>query len=175
MDQHIGGFNVPVNDTGRMRDAQCVQNAQAYLDYLAWRQRPCLVDEVSQGTAREQFHDDPRTAVIFDDIVDGDNAGMVKPSRRTGLLHATGACQLLIVLRHGGGEHDLLNGNVAVQDLVVSAPDNPHPTLTDGRSQAVPSSDQPIGPPWHDKRLRHTRSRTGAQSYLRANARELVQ
>ena len=61
---------------------QCLQNGQADLGHPSGRQRPCLVDEVSQGTAAEQLHDDPRTAVILDDIVDRDDTRLVEPTRR---------------------------------------------------------------------------------------------
>ncbi len=133
-------------DTGSMRRAQRVQNAQSYFRHPPRRQGSRLIDEVSQGTAAEQFHDDPWTAVVLDDIVDGDNTGMVKPTRRTGLLDTPSTCQPLLVLRDPSGEDNLLDGNVAVQGLVVSAPDNAHPAVTDGLGQAVPSTDQPIDP-----------------------------
>ena len=43
---------------------------------------------------------------MLDDIVDGDNTGMVQTTRRTGVFDTTGACQPLLGLRDSGGKNN---------------------------------------------------------------------
>jgi hypothetical protein len=108
------GLTSPVQDPGGVRGAKRVEQREAELGGLRGRQRTVLCDDLIQRPGLDELHHDPRHAVLFDHVEDGDDAGMVKPGGRSGLAERALVAEPLLGLRRHRRQRDLLDGHVAV-------------------------------------------------------------
>ena len=75
-DEHVGGLHVAVDDPGAVRGVEGVGDLLADADDVGDGETVVLVDEVAQGRAVDQLHDDVRDAVVVAGVVGGDDVGM---------------------------------------------------------------------------------------------------
>ena len=83
--QDVVRLEVAVHDPGGVRVAQRVRDLPADVGHALPGQALVLADLGAQGRAGDEFHYDPGRAVVFDHVVDRDDAGMGQPGRRPGL------------------------------------------------------------------------------------------
>jgi hypothetical protein len=90
------------------------------------RQRPGRSHRFAQRSSRQQLHDDPRTAVFLDDIVNLDDSDMV--DTRGGPSLFEGQRPRCRVRRRGPrvDQEDLLERDRSMQHLVVGKPNPAH-------------------------------------------------
>jgi len=100
-DQDIGGFQIPMNDTGRMRRRESVRDLHRQIQKLVHR-----FHRRRQWLALDQFADD----VVLADVVDRDDVGMVQSRDGPGFRVESGA----IALRR-----QQLERHAAVQSRIV--------------------------------------------------------
>jgi hypothetical protein len=74
-----------VEHPGLVRGAQRVQQPQPDLGRPYRGERAVRTDDLAQSAATYELHDDPRDAVVLDHVMDGHDAGMGEPGRRTRL------------------------------------------------------------------------------------------
>ena len=79
----------------------------------ARRQRPLVGDDLGEARPGHQLHHQPDGAVLLDDVVDGDDGGVVQAGRGLGLAQGAGA-HLVGVLLPGEQLHPL-DGDLAAQ------------------------------------------------------------
>lgn len=83
-------------------------------------------DAVERGPV-DQLHDDQRAPVVLGDVVHGDDSGVTDPGGGPGLaLHAQPQAGEFGAGRAGAGAQ-LLDGDLAAEDLVQRPPDHPMP------------------------------------------------
>ena len=75
-----------MDDPGRMRLPQRLQRRYPDLGHAPVRQPYLFLEDVGERSAVEEFHDDDRDAVVVDDVVDRDDAGIVEPGGDARLL-----------------------------------------------------------------------------------------
>ena len=85
-DHDVAGFEIAVNDAGRVRAGQGVGDLDAVLQQLG-RLQAAARDHAVQRAARDELHDDEIHAVFVADVVDGDDIGMIQRGRGLGFLH----------------------------------------------------------------------------------------
>jgi hypothetical protein len=131
-----------VHDTGAVGRAQRAEQGQADRGCAARVEGTVGGQDVVQGPRLDELHDDPRTTVGLEDVVDTHHAGMVQAGRRPRL--AEGSATQLVTL--GGqklrGRHDLLDGHVASERLIPRMPDPPHAANAQCFDQAVAAGDE---------------------------------
>ena len=125
-EQHVAGLDVAVHDPGGVGVAERVEHPDADLGGLDHGQRPALPYGLLQGPGADQLHHDPGAAVLLDDVVDGDDAGVTEPRRRAGLAQHPLVRHLLARVIHPVGEDQLLDGHIPVEQDVVRMPHHAH-------------------------------------------------
>ncbi|RDL09177.1 hypothetical protein DER30_2574 [Streptomyces sp. HB202] len=126
-----------------MRGGQRVEDREADPGRLAGVEGAFL-EAVAERRAAHQLHDDPRLAVLDHHVVDGDDGGVVDPGGGPRLaLHALvhGAVFTLAEMVQYAR---LLDGHLAVDDLVAGPPHRAHPAVPEPRDQPVAPADQPV-------------------------------
>lgn len=143
--QHVGRLDVAVDDADGVRGAQGTEDGDADAGGLRGLHRAALEDLV-QGLAAHQLHDDPGQSVLHDDVMDRDGGRMVDASRGAGLaVEAVGGPLMARVLRVAG-QPRLFDGDFTVHQLVECPPDGAHTAGADALDQAVtPADHTPLG------------------------------
>jgi hypothetical protein len=142
--QHVGRLDVAVDDALRVRGVQRREHRQADLGHPPRRQRAGAAHHLRERLCLDQLHHQERLAVLLDDVVDGHGVGGVEPGRVPGL--PAGALPQLLALGLGqaGREQHLLDRHLAVQELVLRAPDGAHAPRAEGAEQPVALGDEPV-------------------------------
>lgn len=126
-----------MQDAGGVRGAQGPQHPQTDPGRLGGLDPPVLLDGVGQRAALDQFHHDPRPAVVLEHVVHGDHGGVVDPRRRTGFRPGPRQQDGLVALRDIERRRQLLDGDGPVEQLVVRSPHPAHTAAPDGVGEPV--------------------------------------
>jgi hypothetical protein len=121
-----------------------------------------LPEHVAQRPALHELHDDPRLPVLDGDVVDVDHGRVVEPGRGARLAAHPLEDRVAFALRQVVGDAGLLDGDLAVDRLVVGAPHGAHPAVAELAQQPVPAGDEPARPRgglWRHLRVRGPRVR----------------
>ena len=147
--QDIVWFQVAVHDSGRVRVRQRVRDLRADLRGPLPRQPPVPAISAPSDRPGNELHDDPRRAVMLHHVVDRDHPGMVQPRRGTAPPASCGPPARRCSRRLPREQH-LLDRDLPVEELVVTAPDPAHAALADRLGQQVPPGNQNPRPTWHN-------------------------
>ena len=181
-DHDVARLHVAVDDPPRVRGLERAQQRQPDLRRLLRRQRAVVAHDVRERAGLDELHDEERRAVVLDDVVDGDGARVVEPGGgprlAPGALDEHGA----VVVGQPVREGDLLDGDLAVEDLVARPPDGAHAAGAQGRAQPVAPGDEPVRGEVHPVRtpvaayaavVRGPRGRASARVPVAQGARRL--
>ncbi len=124
---------------GLVRRAERVEQAEPELGGPGWWQRSVFGDDLVEWTGLDQLHDDPRRTTVFDDIEDSDHTRMAESRRGPRLAERAFVASLRLRAGRHRREQDLLDRNLAVEQFVPAAPDDPHRTTADLVEQPVAS------------------------------------
>ncbi len=136
-EQHVGGLDVPVQHAELVAAVQGGEHLEADVGGLTGRQGAVLAYHVGQRAAVDEFHHDPRPAVLFEHVVDGDDARVLDPGGGPGLALHPGLEDLQVLLREVA-DRQLLDGHLPVQHFVHGPPDGPHPAASQTLAERVP-------------------------------------
>ena len=78
--EHVGRLEIAVHDARLVRGVECIGDLNRQREQLVDRQA-MGVQVVAQGSAVEPFHRDERPAVVFTNLVDGADVGMIQRRR----------------------------------------------------------------------------------------------
>jgi len=123
-EQDVVWLQVTVHDAGGVRVPQCLCHLITDGRHVLPWQSALLLYLSAQRLARDELHHDPWRAVLLDDVVDGDHAGVGKAGRRPRLVHRTGD-EFSVLLRWLLREKDFLDRHNPVQELVTPTPYSP--------------------------------------------------
>jgi hypothetical protein len=142
-EQHVARLDVAVEDALGVGGAQRAEQVDADLRDEPGRQRALLLDDLLEGAALDQLHDDPGKAVHHDGVVHGGDRGMVEARGEARLTdHAFAQLGLLL-----GGEPrvpaDLFHRHLAPERPVPGTPDRAHGSSAEGGRQLVAVGEQP--------------------------------
>ena len=96
-DEHIGRLDVAMNDAFGVGYIESVRNLNAEIEDALERQRLAM-DVVAQRFAVDELHGDERLVILFADVVNGADAGVIESG--TGVRFAAKALQRLGILQH---------------------------------------------------------------------------
>lgn len=146
--QDVGGLDVPVLDTGAVGGPQRGEDAPADPGRLRHGER-APGQAVGQAAAGHQLHDQPGVRVFgtVDDVVDDGDVRVLESGARPGLAqHPLAGLprRVRIRRRHRRVERpDLLERDLAVQDVVPRPPDQAHPAAAQALQQFESAVDEP--------------------------------
>jgi hypothetical protein len=126
-----------VQDAGAVRRPERGQDTEAHLSGLRGRQRPVFDDHIAQRTVRNKLHHEPWLAVFLDDVVDGDHVRVAEPRGHLGFPQGATARDLPFPRVQQRGPDDLLDRDIAAQQLVACPPDDSHPAPADDGAKPV--------------------------------------
>ena len=127
VDEDVGGLDVPVDDAGVVDDLEGPGHLGQDRQDLGGGQGALLGDDVGQGAALDELHDEPAGAVLLTGVQDDGEVGVTQTLRVLGLRAQT-------------GQEDLVPGQLGTQDLgrhrptraqVGGTPHLPHATQGD--------------------------------------------
>src|SRR5690606_22098873 len=168
-DEHVRRFDVPVEDAPGVGGLQRVEDGQADLGDPPLGQRPVLADHLVERPARHQVHHDPRLVPVHDDVVDHDDRGGAEPSRGPGLADRAGVVLGALGVAEPERGADLLDRDIAVEQLVDGPPHGAAPALTQPFGDAVPAGEP------HGRAIPRSRSATACAAEIaweRTSSRE---
>ena len=131
-EEHIRGFEVPVNQAARMCRIQRVGKRNRVIDkhgQVQWAARETSV----QGLALKQFHDEELTVTFLPDVVDGADVRVIQRGNRSRFTLEPSGGQTIDIRSHR--EH--FDCHVAVQSCVSPSIDFPHAAGADRRDDFV--------------------------------------
>ena len=131
-DKKVGGLDVAMNNSLRMRRVQRVRNFDGDIEQAVHFQRTA-VDQVLQRRAVQKLHGDECFAILFANIVDGANARMIQRGRGLGFPLETS--QSLRVARHFIGQE--FQRDEAVQPGVFGFVNDAHASAAEAFHDAV--------------------------------------
>ena len=131
-DEEVLGFQVAMDDPLLVRRREPARDLGRVVEHLAYRD-PASGQPLAQRLAFEELRDDVRRAVVFAEVVDREDAGMVQRRRRARLLLEP--AQPVGVLRERRRQH--LDRHLAVQPRVPRPIDLPHPARAERRQDLV--------------------------------------
>ena len=99
---------------------------------LRW-QAAALAEDIAQATTRHQLHDDVAGPILDTHVKDLHDPRVGQTRRRASLSHAA---------RLESGFRDQLDGDGAIEQLVVCAVDAPHATVGDRLVQPITATEQ---------------------------------
>jgi hypothetical protein len=142
---HVGGLDVAVDDAGLVAVAQRVQHSLGELERLLGLDLPAGAQDLAQGVAVHQFHDDVghldaggRIGLLAG-VVDRDDVGVVQPGGGLGF-----AAEPPLEGRIGGQvDAQLLHGDIAAQAQVAGTSHLGHAATTQQAAQLVAATEQP--------------------------------
>ena len=115
-----------MDDAGAVGGGEGVGDLDGVVEGVACAEGAAL-EFLLKGFAGDQFHDDAVSALVFEDVVDGEDVGVAEGGGGLGFLMEAAA--EVGVGGVGGGEE--LEGDVAVQFGVAGLIDNAHAAGTD--------------------------------------------
>lgn len=136
-EEYVAGLDVAVQYAGRVRGPQRTQHPQPDSCRLPGLDAPRILDRVGERVALDQFHHDPRPAVVLQHVVHGDDGRVVDPRGSARLGPGTGEQYGLIALGHVQRGRQLLDRDGTVQHLVMRAPHPAHSAAPDGVDEPV--------------------------------------
>src|SRR6266478_3420724 len=90
-DEDVGGLDVAMDDALCMSGVKRVGDLDSELEQAVQFQR-LTVNRVLKGLALQQFHGDEVPALVFPDLIDGADVGMIKRGRGPGFTLETVEC-----------------------------------------------------------------------------------
>ena len=134
-DHDVPRLDVAVDDPAAVRVGQRVAQRDAHADDVAVRQR-ALLQQRAERAAPHQLGDEVHRAVVAAGLVEGDDPGVLQPRGRLRLALGPRA-------RRGVVRRDPLDGDDAVQALVVREPHDAEAAGPEAPQQPVAIEDQP--------------------------------
>lgn len=136
-DEHVAGLDVAVHNAVSVRLGQpggrLLTDARGTFD----RDRSPIPDDVAEGRAVDEFHDDPRATVLLGHVEHRDDGGVAELGGATRLAEHAGAQDLHLVRGEVGRGGQLLDRDRAVEQDVRPTPDASHSALADDLVQTV--------------------------------------
>ena len=127
LDVDVRGLQVAVDDVLRVGEGEAVADLLHEPELLLERQGRVAADEVLEVVALQELHRHVDLALVFAEVEDGDDVGVVEPRGRLGL-----AVEALPQLFVGADRRrHRLDGDVAAEDGVVGLEDLAHGALAD--------------------------------------------
>ena len=139
VEEDVGRLDVAMDDPGPVRGRQRPGELGTELGGTLRRHGSPLADGAGEGWSVDVLHDQPRQAVVVDDVVDGDDVGVVQRGGAARLL--PGRPTLCPVLT--GEAVDLLEGHLAVEHPVAGEPDGARPATPDRSQELVALGNDP--------------------------------
>ncbi len=134
-----------MDDPAPVRGLQGVGKADADPGDLLARQRSLIPDDVSQGRAVHQFHDDPRVVVRVEHIKNRDQSGVVQPTGRAGLAQHPLAQNGAFVDGDRCRKADLLDSDLTPQQFVGGGVDDTETPMAQFVTESVTARDYLVG------------------------------
>ena len=103
---------------------------------------PAERELVGEGAGRQELHHDPVRPVVLGDVEDGDRAVVRHPGGGAGLAQRPLAQLFGGLAGLAGWGRDLLQGDVAAEQLVVGRPHRAHPPAAEHAQQPVAPGEQ---------------------------------
>ncbi len=142
LQQYVGGLHVAVDHADRVGALQRGEHLRADPRGLARVDHAVLLDQFGQRATVDELHHDPGLAVLLDDVVDGDDARVLDPGGRAGLLLHPRLDDLQVLLGQVP-DGELLDRDLAVQHLVRRTPHRAHAAAPKTRAQQVSAREHP--------------------------------
>lgn len=139
VEQDVGGLHVPVQDARAVGGRECLEDLGADGGGFGGLQDAALAQDVVEGGSVDEFHDDDGAALVFGDVVDGDDRGVADAGGRACFaLHpqaevAQFGCGGVVI----GAQ--FLDGDFAAEDFVVGAPHDAHAAAAELLDDPVPA------------------------------------
>ena len=144
-DEHVGGLQIPMDDSPRMRGGEAVGDPDPVLHRVVRRNHP-LRQAFAQGLPFQQLVDDERGTFAHADVEERDDVGMVERRHRPRLqLEPREAVGVTREIRRQD-----LDRHLAREPRVERPIDLAHPALAEGRNDLVRAQSGP-GCQGHDK------------------------
>ncbi len=141
--EHVVRLDVAVDDPRPVRLGQRVEDGGADLGHPLHGHPAPAADGGGQGLPADQLHDDDGGAVVFHDVMDGDDPRVAESDRCASLAGEPPEQRGTVVVVHALREEDLLDGDLTSEELLVQAtPDPAHTALADTFDQLVPAGDE---------------------------------
>ena len=135
-DHDVARLQIAMHDAGTMRAPHGLRNLGGVAHDLVDAEG-ALLEEAAQGAAPHQLHGDEVDALVGVDLVDRDDARMIEGGGGLGLAEESFLASNRIAV--AGWQH--LQGDVAVQGLVVRQPHLSHPAVAKvARDDVLPES-----------------------------------
>lgn len=122
----VGRLDVPVDDPLLVGFVQAFSDLDCERENVIDGERP-LLDPVLESPALDKFHRDEGSAVVFIDLVDRADVGMVEGGRRPGFVYEAGLG--VFIAREIGVEE--LEGDGPFELRVLGLVDHAHPALAE--------------------------------------------
>jgi hypothetical protein len=129
---HVGGLQIAVDDARAVRVGERIEHLHAEMGGLRRVDRPDPLGQVVQGLAPHVLHDHQQLVLLAMELVDGGDAGMAQASQR----HRFGA-EAFEHVRVGDIRVQDLDGDLAVEGLVLGQVDGPHAAAADSLENPV--------------------------------------
>ena len=84
-DQDVLWLDVPMDEAGGVRGAQCGEHRLDHVERINRRQRTALAQQVANGLPVDVLHDEVDQLVVLALVVDPDDVRVAQPGRRAGL------------------------------------------------------------------------------------------
>jgi len=133
-DHDVVRLDVPVHDAERVRGGQDVEHLQAVTGHPRGGQRAVARDQLTEGRAVDELHDEVGGAVRGggrDDLVEGDGVGMLDPRGAASLLEDTPLVGLQFRAAESRWRPQFLDRHLAAEQLVSGEPDRAHPAVAE--------------------------------------------
>ncbi|GAA2018887.1 hypothetical protein GCM10009839_13920 [Catenulispora yoronensis] len=123
-------LHIPVHDTRLMRCLQGIKHGKPDHDCLFWRNGPPSLQYGGEGGSFNVLHYHPWRVVMLNDVVGGDNIGMVaKPCSMLRFSPRTSQNSASRIVAYAVNEVDLLECCVGVEHFIPSMPDTAHAAM----------------------------------------------
>ena len=136
-------LDVTVDDPRPVCLGEGVEDDRADLGHPPYGQPALCADGGGQRRTADELHDDDGGTVVLHHVMDRDDPRVAENDRGTGLTGEASDERGPLVVVHPRGEEDLLDGDLASEELpVLCTPDAAHAALADAFDQFVPACDE---------------------------------
>jgi len=135
----VAGLDVAVDDAlvvGRLERVEHVNTDASCVLGLEWSLRP---DRFRERGSLDELHDDVGRALLIDDVEDRDDVRVAELGGGARLARGARLYGLALGHRNRGGQLDLFDCDLALQQCVVGHPHNTHAPLAEGVTECVAS------------------------------------